>query len=632
MKIEQLFKSKINLFALAFCAISSGFWMIVVAQRYYCFLDTLWHHAYYAQNLWDILHGHCYSSLLGANFMANHCSFLCFLFAPLYALLPDPVLLQYLKIWGFFAGAYVFFLILKKHFNPWIALAAMIVFTLAPANKTMLLGVFSYEPFSIPLIFLIFKALDDRQYQFFIISCFFLAMVKEQMPLLVMMFGVFALFFIKEDKIKWALVPLLLGLVIFIVDVFILVPYVRSGLRMEQSYFWHHYSAFGRTPQAILSFLLLHPQVVLQKILCPNSIQWYKNLFGLGGILALGSPQILLIATPLFLKNILSSFTWEHEIVYYYAATFTPFIFLASMNTLNYVKNKARLPLQILFIMVMFVNSFSPIKGAPNNPPFSINKNILINQRLIDKIPPQASVLSAWRTMAPLANRQELYAIKFYLAGIYGVSERKFKMPEHLQYILLDTGFEQEYYYSKTPQGLADIAYLNFSGDWDLIESIENMALYVKTLPGKNPRRLIEKSLQPFAKSMDEPALSVEDTLILKGMDFPQIFPNRYRIFPITMDWQCLKKPEIPYEILLRITSKRKTCYFERRNIGSGIWPTNLWEKGEYIKEKYFYLLDHLIPGEYSMEISFYSQNKSCASLKRKFLVTNNVPPQVKVK
>jgi uncharacterized membrane protein len=104
----------LNLLAISFCTISSGCWMVFLAKKQYYFLDNHWHPAFYAQNLWGILHGDLYSSLLGANFMANHCSFLCFLLAPLYALFPDPVLLQYLKVWGFFTGAYVFFLSSKN--------------------------------------------------------------------------------------------------------------------------------------------------------------------------------------------------------------------------------------------------------------------------------------------------------------------------------------------------------------------------------------------------------------------------------------------------------------------------------------------------------------------------------------
>jgi hypothetical protein len=491
----------------------------------------------------------------------------------------------------------------------------MIVFTLAPANIGMLDYDFTYESFAIPLLFLIFKAWDDKKYPVYIISCILLCLVKEQMPLLVMMFGIFISWGNKKNWIKWGLVPFLIGLTAFIVEIFILVPLVRRDLPMSQSYFWSYYFAFGKTPPQILGFLFSHPWGIIGKILSVKNFHWYMDLMGFVGWLAFLSPHIFLIVTPLFLKGLLSSFDLEHNVVAsYYGAIFTPFIFLAVWNTLNYIKNKWRLPIHVLVLSLMLIHALAYF---PHWQKLIAKKNSrsyeLIDQRLIDQIPPQASVLSAWDTLAPLANRKELYAIRSYLDGTYPfMSGRKFELPEHIDYLLLNLNLAHERVYSpplSRKKLIPKIMALNFSDRWELRESIEDMALLAPNTHETASPQLIEKSDQPMLKGVLDIA-NLEGAIVLEGIDFPKKFSQHHRIFPVSMYWQCLKKTNVIYKISIKVTLKRKTYYSRTRDIGSDIYPTDFWQKGEYIKENYFYLLPALKPGEYSLKIQFYN-NKS---------------------
>src|SRR6185312_9515152 len=122
----------------------------------------------------------------------------------------------------------------------------------------------------------------------------------------------------KEGRMKWAVIPFLMGLSLFIIEIFILTPYVRRGLPMSEGAHWVRYTQFGQTPREILFFLATHPFNVLTTFFSyPNTI-WYKDLFGLCGCLAFLSPHILLPALPLFLKTLLSSDPQEHVVLYGY--------------------------------------------------------------------------------------------------------------------------------------------------------------------------------------------------------------------------------------------------------------------------------------------------------------------------
>ena len=626
-KTSAFLEARINLLALAFCGSSLCFWMIIEAKRYYFSSFDDLDFTSFVQTLWSLTHGSFYNSVFGTNIFVEHCSFLCFLFAPFYWISPDPLLLQYFKIAAFFIGVYVFFLILKKRLNPWIALGAMVAFSVAPANAGMLQFPFNYEPFSIPLVLLIFKAFDDKKYVLYIVSCFILAMVKEQMPLVVMMFGVFAFIFRKEERLKWALVPFLMGLTIFIAEVFVFIPYIRKDLPIKQVYYWTRYTQFGRSPQEILSFLFFHPLTVLQECISPVNIRWYNDLFGIWGSLCFLSPQMLLPALLIFIKTLISNASFEKQVfTNYYASTFTPFIFLAAWNTLSHFQSKWRVQVHglVIFIMLIHAAFFMPYWSiAPRHYPVGQTPYTLIAQSFIKQIPPQASVLSADSLLLPLANRQKVYPFLLYLKGTYDVSGVKFNLPLDTDYLLLNFADEYSLLKSDSKPMISKITKLNFSNNWKLQGSIEDIAFYVRDA-SKNPRpRLIEIDNKPFIEEKLQP-VDLDGVISLQGFEFPKEFNRKYRVFPVITYWKSLRATEGLYGIQLRVRSKDgKLIYEKLKLIGSAIYPTFLWRKGEYIKEMYFYLLPRLSPGEYSMEIRCCDQliKKWGNSIEERFMV-----------
>jgi hypothetical protein len=217
-----------------------------------------------------------------------------------------------------------------------------------------------------------------------------------------------------------------------------LVPYAKKGLAVTQSSFWQLYMQYGKTPKEIFLFLLTHPLRVFSEFFSKWNITWYKDLFGIWGGFAIFSPQILLPAMPLFLKNVLSSDLGERVVVLsYYSSVFMPFIFLAVWNTLNRFKNKWRMPLHALVIVMMTLHAlhYMPRWMLRLNAPDITDEN-LIKYRLTSQIPPDASVLSAWSTLGLLADRKELYPVRFYLRGSHYISEKKFALPKNLSPII----------------------------------------------------------------------------------------------------------------------------------------------------------------------------------------------------
>jgi uncharacterized membrane protein len=461
--------ARINLIALSICGAGACLWMVVYAKAFYSLrLSGMMDLAHSYQTLWNLSHGSAFNTLLGTHFLVDHQTYFAFVLAPFYRLNPDPLFLPNLKIISFFAGTYVLFLILKKHLNPWMALGAMVVFAMTPVNLSMLAFPFNYENLAIPLIFVIFKSLDDKKYPLYIAACFLLCLVKEQMPLVVVMFGVIALLSKKEGKLQWGVVPMLLGLAIFVIEMFVVTPWVGQSTEIGQSLQWTRYKQFGTTPWEILGSLLTNPDAVLKQLWSLPNIKFSSDLFAGWGALAFFSPHILLPSLPLFLKTFLSNFVKEKNVFWaFYASTFMPFIFLATWNTLNYFKGPSRIWIQGGALLIIIVHA--SIHMLPTKHIFQLqaDESAIILQEFAHKIPKEASVLAGYRVLPLLANREEIYSFMQYLTGKHYMSHIKFVLPADVEYFLVES------HELKKSALSAD-----FYKRWTLVESKGGIALY----------------------------------------------------------------------------------------------------------------------------------------------------------
>jgi hypothetical protein len=322
------------------------------------------------------------------------------------------------------------------------------------------------------------------------------------------------------------------------------------------------------------------------------------------------SPQIFLPALPLFIKSLFSNWAPEHSVLnYYYAATFTPFIFLAAWTTLDHIQNRWRISIHALALAGMFLHAFIflPYWLAPHYPFGGGPSNVLAMQKLVEKIPKDASVISGDFTLTPLVNRKNIFQFDGYLWGNWQVSRPRETSSLNAQYLILNFA---EYYrvlnQENREEFISKITEINFGDQWMLEESIEDINLFVRNNSKKKVNRLIEKSFKPFLEMNKEP-LKADNFISVEGVEYPKKFNRHLRVFPMIMYWKSLSEANPFYNVLVRIKSGEKISYEKIRPVGSVIYPVNFWKKGEYIKEKYYYLLPQLAPGKYVIEVRVYN-------------------------
>ena len=175
---------------MAICAVGCCAWAAVCTLKYVRFDYWGWDLSLYAQLMWNLCHGHTTTSLFGGSFLIDHANYIAFLLVPLYFFFQSALTLLYFKLIAFFIGSYVLYLIAQKRLGGAWALGLMLAYIFYPANVAMLFFEFNFENLALPLIFASFYFLEQRRWLPFIICALVLALVKENMPLVVAMFGV----------------------------------------------------------------------------------------------------------------------------------------------------------------------------------------------------------------------------------------------------------------------------------------------------------------------------------------------------------------------------------------------------------------------------------------------------------
>jgi uncharacterized membrane protein len=443
MRAEKMsIKFPSDLWAIAICLLGFSFWSCLFFLKYNLFGFHDWDLALYSQVMQGLCHGTTHTSLFQASFLVDHAHYIAFFLTPFYALFPHPLTLMYIELFTFFAGAFIFYKIAAKNVGCLAAIALMVIYLVHPANVFMLLYEFHFESLATGFIFLMFYFWTEKKWIPFIITAFFTMLIKENMALIVIMFGVFGILFNKESKWRWGGIILGMGVLFFTVNMFILVPYFRRDLVHTSNIYWSCYTQFGSSPQEILHNLFFNPVLVLKGVLTPQNLVYFQNctapylffsIFGRG----------FYFGIPILAQNMLSSTPNMHTIYYHYAATFIPFVAMGALDTLVFVKKRVRSFVFVIFVTVIVTCSCIYIRPFKQmwqekfdrwvDPLFSIR------EYMVEQIPKGASVVTNFIFLSHLTDHKELYAFYNVWRDVnYFTGQKPFQLPPHVQYALID--------------------------------------------------------------------------------------------------------------------------------------------------------------------------------------------------
>lgn len=574
-------------------------WAVLLSEKYHFFAYGDWDLDLYAQAMWNLSHGSTFTSLFGISFLANHANYIAFLLTPLYFFFQHPLTLVYLKLFSFFAGAFVFYKAARQKLPAAAALIFMVLYILHPPNIFMLLFEFDFESLSIGLLFLLFYFYRKENFPAFIGTAFLTAVCKENLPLVIIMFGLYALFFKKERKFLWAGAAVGLGAAIFAVEMFVLTPWIRQGLSSGSNIYLSGYVGVVQSP----SFF--------QKILSLENFNYLKDLFGPSIIPALLSPHILLIGLPLFIQSLMGPAYTQHTIFFHYAATVVPVIFMAVIRSAEWLhprlRQGSRIFLMTFFIIISLFNItvyWPPLEARMSGWQDRLDP---IRSDFVKKIPADAAVVTTFDLLGHLSQRKYVYALyNVWENANYFTGQSPFLLPERVEHAVVDfSDAWMEGALRRDPSGVSSrLGEVFLKKDWRVQEVVEDLVFFKKNNPQGFSLLTVQK--EPFLKAGGNGGFVIDGRLRL---DTLRIEKNTsvYSLVPITFFWNAVYETGDRYAMILAVLRDQRPVYIKGRNIGYGLYPTNTWKTGEYIQERYFYGPPPLSPGKYTLEITFFN-------------------------
>jgi len=377
------------------------------------------------QVVWNTAYGRWFETSLGraanveliGSYLGNHVRPFLLLLAPLYRLWPDPRLLLILQSAALGVAAVPLYWIARQQAGT--STAALIVACCYLAYPALgFLNLFDIHPiaFSVPFIFLAYWARLEERTALFWIAVLLALSTKEEMVVPIGAWGFVSL--LQRGKRRIGLGLLALAVAWAVLCFGLIIPYFNEGQPYRFLALWSHLPGLssvdtkGGTAQSV---------VVTRDI--GSVLPFLLHLVSPLGFLPLLGPFVLVVALPSLIYLLLARRPEFHSIGYQYPAVLIPWLFLATVEGLQWLRTFRFRPLGPAFyraaVACMLVGTvatnyhLNPIAQYARNGAFrrdSYHDQIV---KALAQIPPEAGVATINRLGPSLAHRRILVALEY---------------------------------------------------------------------------------------------------------------------------------------------------------------------------------------------------------------------------
>jgi uncharacterized membrane protein/uncharacterized membrane protein YbhN (UPF0104 family) len=373
-----------------------------------------------AQTVWNTTQGRFFQftnpdSVHNVSRLSTHADFILVLLAPLYALFPSPKTLLFLQTFVVGIGCFfVYWIARDKLKSKSIALAFAFSYLINPGVERANLYDFHAVTLATTFLLAMYYFYQKKRYILFGVFAILAGITKEQIWVIVALFGVL-IFFIQKKRLIGS--ALFLGGFAFS---YFLISYAIPNASGTDHFALSYYSELGDGPVGILRTILLSPDKIIDIILQKERIDFLRQILSPVGYLPLIFPFFMLFASPELLISLLSSNPQLHQIYYHYTAAITPFIYLSSIFAVGIILKF--LPKSLGFLIILFIAGsaligaykYGPLPGARNPNTDMFTKQVWEREYIhaeLSKIPSEAVVAASNNVAAHLSNRETVYIL-----------------------------------------------------------------------------------------------------------------------------------------------------------------------------------------------------------------------------
>ncbi len=376
----------------------------------------------YDQVTWNTLHGRPFfytSTGQPLLHLSNHASFILLLLAPFYLFHSGPETLLVLQAAAVGLGGLPLFWLAREKLGSQIAgLSVLGAYLLFPPLQVALLSDFHPPVLAVCFLNYAFYFLERRRALPCLLFAVLAMMCKEQIPLVVVTLGLYALLIRRFWRLGVVLVGF--GAAWFLAVMYVVIPaFSVTGSHI----FLEYYAWLGSTPLEIVVRVLTQPGIVLVALEQPVRLNHLHDLLvPWAGLPLVGLPA-LLIGLPAFGVNLLSANPAMHDATRgHYSADMTPWLAWGALFGIYYLVKAiervwpgagraATWGVSGLLLTVALVwhtwYGYAPL--ALDAPRWQIDAHDQLAQRFLQQIPPDATVAAQGDLYPHVSGRKIAY-------------------------------------------------------------------------------------------------------------------------------------------------------------------------------------------------------------------------------
>lgn len=349
--------------------------------------------------------------------LSGHMNILLFAFVPLYALGAEPELLLILQsIAVALVALPLFWFAREKLHDPWLAVGAAIVYLANPMMQDAQLYDFHPEVFAVVFLAFAFYYLQRRAYRPFLVFAVLTAIAKEDLPLVVAMFGLYAWIVQKNWRVG---VPVFVGSLAYF---FLMTAAVMPALRPDgaSANVLQRYGTLGDSIPEIVASFVQNPGTIAQTLFTGSRFMYALTLLLPFAALPILAPTVLLITVPSFLINLLTqtSCCTYRAFGFYYSSAIITILAFASVQALAWVRSKrqgAFFGRILIFVVAMltglfaFLTSPAPYSQVSTWEQFAVSAHAQRLSEVTALIPADASLAVQNNLGAHLSQRRDIF-------------------------------------------------------------------------------------------------------------------------------------------------------------------------------------------------------------------------------
>ncbi|OGL75813.1 hypothetical protein A3E96_02680 [Candidatus Uhrbacteria bacterium RIFCSPHIGHO2_12_FULL_46_13] len=451
--------------------IYSILWLVIVFWKYNNFLYDALDLGIYAQVFWNTSYGRWFQmSVHPQSYLGDHFELFLLLLTPLYSLWRDPRMLLILQtLFVNLVAVPLYFLaknIFKKNgsikFPSLLALLITAIYLTNPFTHNALAFEFHLLPFFLLPFFVALYYAERAKLWPFLGALLIALTIREDIAFVVSLAGL-SVVLLFSDKIKsrrsvWITAPMIMAVIWFFVAVSIVSLFSPTG----EYKFAIYYTPLKGSWQQTFGGIITNSLPIIGRIFRFHNIGTLAGLLMPVSFLPLIAPTALLLMLLPFLEFAMPLVNSAQVLVLHYGVLFLPALMVATIMAINKLTNvhpplalqqllarmhwPVRWPMHLGILLLITGSFYSTIVLGPITGSNGMFKDMRIKDDIEQNTLKQAVatinnlplVISTNRLLPQLSNRENLYTLRYVLAGRQQFTNKPYMVPGRVDALLID--------------------------------------------------------------------------------------------------------------------------------------------------------------------------------------------------